>query len=114
VSPGGSVPYKFVVNGGTWETGDNRGFILPSSGQTLPVDYFDRLDNLGPLSASVGPFGEVTVSWTAGPGVRLQVAGDLNPPKWEDVPDTLGQSSATVFDGFFDGPPVKFFRLTGP
>lgn len=46
VSPGGSVPHKFVVNGGTWETGDNRSFILDDAAQTLPVEPFDRVGDL--------------------------------------------------------------------
>src|SRR6185436_12078754 len=34
-SPGGSVAHKFVLNGGTWEGGDNRAFTLESPSQTL-------------------------------------------------------------------------------
>lgn len=43
-SPGGSVPYKYVINGGTWEGGDNRTFVLAELEQTLPVRFFDDIE----------------------------------------------------------------------
>jgi hypothetical protein len=114
-SPGGSVAHKFVVNGGTWEGGDNRTFTLASSSQILPVEPFDRMPDLGPVGVSVvapNPF-QVTVSWMGGPGIRLQKSTDLNNP-WEEVPGSLGQSSV-----FFDLTLPKdrsstFYRLVGP
>jgi hypothetical protein len=107
-SPGSSVAYKFVMNGSGWESGDNRAFTLASSAQTLPVAYFDRLDNLGALSITVVG-DQATVSWTAGPFVRLQSAANVA-GLWVDVPDSLGQSSMTftVEEG------AKFFRLAAP
>lgn len=43
-SPGGSVPYKYVINGGTWEGGANRTFILAESEQSLPIRFFDDIE----------------------------------------------------------------------
>jgi hypothetical protein len=114
VSPGGSVPYKFVLNGGTWEGGDNRTFTLESPSQTLPVDSFDRVADLGPVSISVvapEPF-SVTVSWTAGPGIRLQKSTNLS-SAWEEVSGSLGASSV-FFDLTFEERPTTFYRLIGP
>lgn len=48
VSPGSSVEYKYVYNGGIWEDGSNRTFILATeSPQTLPARYFN---DMGPDS----------------------------------------------------------------
>ena len=80
LSPGSSVPYKYAINNGAaWDTGPDRTFVLPAFNQTLPVDYFNRVDSLGPLSVSlstdIGGLILVTVSWTAGPGVRRRSPG---------------------------------------
>jgi hypothetical protein len=113
VSPGGSVPHKFVLNGGTWEGGDNRTFTLESPSQTLPVEPFDRVADLGPVVISLllpGPFG-VTVYWTGGPGIRLQKSNNLNSP-WEEVDGSLGQNSF-FFDLTFEERPPTFYRVIG-
>jgi hypothetical protein len=44
-APGGSVEYKFVINGSTWEEtalgpAVNRSFVLENGAQTLPVVFF--------------------------------------------------------------------------
>jgi hypothetical protein len=117
VSPGGSVPFKFLRNG-TWENGDNRAFVLASPTQTLPVEYFDRVSDFGPLlvSAVFGAFGDVqlTVSWTGAPLVRLQNRTSLSSGQWEDVPDSLGQSEMTFLFEPAATPENRFFRLIGP
>lgn len=41
--PGSEVRYKYVINGGTWESGDDRLFTLAAEDQTLPVRTFDDL-----------------------------------------------------------------------
>jgi hypothetical protein len=115
VSPGGSVAHKFVLNGGTWEGGDNRVFTLESPSQTLPVEPFDRVGDLGPVTVSVvapDPF-QVTVSWTGGPGIRLQKSTNLN-GSWEEVPGSLGQSSVFFELTFEEQRPSTYFRLIGP
>ena len=115
VPAGGSVAHKFVLNGTTWETGDDRAFILASPSQTLPIEFFDRVADLGPLSITVvAPFPfQVTVSWTGGPFIRLEKSTNLSEP-WEEVPGSLGQSSQ-FFDLSFDlERPPTFFRLMGP
>jgi hypothetical protein len=117
VSPGGSVPFKFVLNGGTWETGDNRAFTLASSDQTLPVEYFDRVPNLGPVALSLISNGldvEITVSWNGGPRVWLQSNTNLTTGAWLDVPSTLGQSSVRFIHGAEEVPAASFYRAVGP
>ncbi len=110
-SPGSSIPYKFTMNG-TWEMGDNRSFILASSAQTLPVDYFDRVSDFGPIAIETTLF-TVTLSWTGGPLIQLQSATSVTNRVWDDVPNTLGQASVVLFnDPFAEG--AMFFRLTGP
>jgi hypothetical protein len=44
ISPGATIDYKFVINGGTWEDGANRNFVLADTAQTLPAVYFNRLN----------------------------------------------------------------------
>jgi hypothetical protein len=116
VAPGGSVPYKFVMNGTAWETGDNRAFILAANAQTLPFDYWDRVDSFGPIaiSAVINSFQvDTTLSWNGGPLVRLQSAPDLTSP-WVDVPDSLGQATMTFTFDPASGEPNRLFRLVGP
>lgn len=108
-APGSSVPHKFVVNAGTWEGGDNRLFTLAGPAQTLPIVFFNRIDNLGSLAISPPAGDEITVSWTADPGIRLQSAGGVG-AEWKDVPDSLGQSAMTFPRN--DAPQV--FRLIAP
>jgi hypothetical protein len=116
-SPGGSVPFKFIMNG-TWEAGDNRAFTLASPTQTLPVEYFDRVSDFGPLSLSAvfDAFGDaqITVSWTGAPLVRLQSRSSLSNGQWQDVPDSIGQSSITFPFEPAAMPENRFFRLIGP
>jgi hypothetical protein len=118
VSPGASVPFKFVANGSTWETGDDRSFTLGDSAQTLPIEYFDRTNNLGPLTVSLNaPFEDaaiVTLSWTGGLHVRLQTANELSASSWRDVAGTEGQNTYTVDLTFEIDPRPAFFRLVGP
>jgi hypothetical protein len=100
-----------VVNEGTWETGDNRSYTFTSTEpQSVPIAYFDRVNNLGPLSIHATPGSGVTLSWTAAPRVRLESTGDLVQGPWTTVPNTEGQGSASVDIG----PARQFFRLSGP
>lgn len=113
-SPGSAVAHKFLMNG-TWEGGDNRSFILESSSQTLPLEPFNRVPDLGPVAVSVvapDPF-QVTVSWTAGPRVRLQKSTNLNGP-WEEVEGSLGGSSFFFELTFEEERPSAYFRIIGP
>ncbi|HXG46220.1 MAG TPA: hypothetical protein VNO52_01230, partial [Methylomirabilota bacterium] len=118
VSPGGSVPFKFVANGGTWESGVDRTFVLADTAQTLPVEYFDRVNNLGPLVVSLDSPSEgakvVNVTWSSGPRIRLQTATRPNPAGWQDVPGSEGQGSYSVDLTFETDVPPMFFRLIGP
>lgn len=107
---GSTILYKYVLNGGTWEGGDNRTYTLTSTNQqSLPLVFFNNVADLGPLSISPVSGGQITISWTAGPQIRLQRATGLNGP-WQDVPNTGGQSSASVNVGAGQG----FFRSVGP
>jgi hypothetical protein len=114
---GAPVNYKFVLNGGgTWEDdgvgpngANNRQFIFTNLTTVLPDVYFNNLGNLGALTISPVSAGQVTVSWTAGPLIRLQTNAPLT-GTWGDVPDTLGASSANVSIA----PSNTYFRLIGP
>jgi len=115
VSPGGSVAHKFVLNGGTWEGGDNRAFVLEDHSQILPIEYFDHVSGLGPLTIALNaadPF-SVALSWPSGPTIKLQKTTNLS-GTWEDVPDTLGQGSAVYQPAFGEEQRPTFFRLIGP
>jgi hypothetical protein len=108
---GSAVAYKFVVNGSTWESIDNRAYTLTSTNaQTLPRAFFNNVSNLGALLISPVSGNQTTLTWTACPLIRLQSSSDLKNGLWQDVPNTLGQGSATVTLG--TGP--SFFRLIGP
>ncbi len=108
-SPGSTIGHKFVSSISSWEGGDNRTFTLESPEQTLPVVFFNRVDNLGTLTIGTPENGEVLISWTAGSRIRLQSAAGVGAP-WEDVPDTEGQSPALVPCG----DARRIFRLIGP
>jgi hypothetical protein len=117
VSPGGNVPFKFVANSGTWESGNDRTFVLASSAQTLPIEYFDRVPDLGRLTITRNPTPfdvEVTLTWTGASQIRVQTATSISGASffWEDVPNTLGASTATLMYDETPGP--RFFRLVGP
>jgi hypothetical protein len=40
--PGSTVEYKFVLNGGTWESINNRAFPMPSTSTNLPLANFNN------------------------------------------------------------------------
>ena len=49
IAPGDNVEYKYVYNGGQWENGSNRKFILAEQAlQVLPIRYFS---DIGPDSS---------------------------------------------------------------
>jgi hypothetical protein len=103
---GAAVPYKFVINGSTWETGDNRIFNLETPSQTLPKQFFSNQTGLGPITITRDSATTVRLSWTPSPSIRLQSATTITGP-WNDVADTLGTDSITL--------PIesgnRFFRL---
>ena len=106
-----SIGYKFVLNGATWESINNRTYTLISTNeQTLPLVFFNDVNNLGPISIQTILPGQAALSWTTGPLIRLQNATNLLNPIWQDVPNTQGSNSITLPLG----PNQEFFRLTGP
>jgi hypothetical protein len=110
-SVGGVVVYKFVLNDSTWESIDNRSYsILSTNAQSVPRVWFNNVNHLG--SIVVGPItgGQATLTWSAGPLVRLQTSTNLDGSVWQEVPNTLGQGSATVSMGTGR----SFYRLIGP
>jgi hypothetical protein len=112
-SEGGVMLFKYVLNdGATWESmADNRSYTFPSTAaQTLPLVHFSNVNNLGSLTVGSVSGGQINLSWTAGPQIRLQRAADVGHSSWQDVPNTLGQASATVPAG--SGP--SYFQLVGP
>jgi hypothetical protein len=115
ILPGNLVPYKYIINGAEWETGDNRTFTLEDSAQVLPVRYFDDLEPvepivLGPIYISRAEGGSVTVSWE-NPEVVLQGSTDLTPDTWDDIPGSIGQLQMT-FSTELAGD--LYFRLAEP
>ena len=109
-SDGAVMLFKYVLNGSTWESIDNRTYTVASTNaQTLPLLFFNNVDNLGRVTAGPVSGGELTLSWTAGPLIRLQTATDVGGP-WQNVPDSQGQSSVKVAIA----PGRAFFKLVGP
>lgn len=114
---GAPVNYKFVLNGGgTWENNgvgpngaNDRQMIFTNAATVLADAYFNNVGNLGALTISPVTAGQVTVTWTAGPLIRLQTNAPLT-GVWGDVAGTLGTSSATVTVS----PANTYFRLIGP
>ncbi|HSA01735.1 MAG TPA: hypothetical protein P5055_13445, partial [Candidatus Paceibacterota bacterium] len=49
--------------------------------------------DLGSLSYALSG-GNLTLTWTAGTGVRLQKSAALSPAAWQDVANTEGKGSA--------------------
>lgn len=108
---GMSLLFKYVLNGSTWESIDNRTYTVSSTDpQTLPGQYFNNVGDLGSLSVGAVSGGQLTLSWMAGPLVRLQTAAALGAATWQDVPNSEGQASATVAAGAGRA----YFRLVGP
>jgi hypothetical protein len=108
---GATLLFKFVLNEATWEGIDNRSYTLASTNaQTLPRVFFNNADNLGRLNLGAIAAGKTTLTWTAGPLIRLQTTANLGSGGWTDVPGSLGQESATVT---VSGERA-FFRLVGP
>jgi hypothetical protein len=108
---GAAIQFKFVINGSNWESIANRTYTLTSTNQqNIPIVYFNDVSSLGSLSLEIRSGGQASLSWTAGPSVRLQSAFNLKQPTWQDVPNTLGQSNAVVSLGA----PQTYYRLIGP
>ncbi len=65
----------------------------------------------GILVSSVTNNGKyITFLWIGGPSIHLQSTTNLAPAIWHDVPNTTGQSTATVTNTV----PQKFYRLIWP
>ncbi len=107
---GSAVQYQFVLNSATWETGVRMYTLMSTNEQILPLVFFNNVTGLGPISIQSSAGGQATLTWTAGPLVRLQSAATLPSSTWQDVPNTQGSNSVAVPLG----PGQKFFRLTGP
>jgi hypothetical protein len=108
---GATIQYQFVINGSTWESIANRTYILSSTNQQIvPLSYFNDIPNLGSLSLDSHTGNLATLSWSAGPKIRLQSTLGLAPGAWQDVPNTTGQSNAVITLGGAH----TFYRLTGP
>lgn len=114
---GTAIFYKYVLNGSNWEGNvgpdgaQNRSYTLASTdSQAVPAAYFNNMGTVGAVAIGTVTGGQLTLSWTAGPRIWLQTTADVASHAWQDVPNTLGQSSATV--------PVAtgraFYQLVGP
>ncbi len=98
--PGSEVPYKYIVNGGDWESGENRYFELEEEAHTLPVRYFDDVEPIdpGPLGTiAISPVvdGSFTMDWE-NPNAVLQGTADLESGVWDPIPVPEGETEATL------------------
>jgi hypothetical protein len=86
------VSYKFVINAASWEGNvgpngtQNRSLTLTSQPQMLPVVFFNNLADLGAVTLGGIAGGNLALTWTAGPQIRLQTASEANAGTWQDVP----------------------------
>jgi hypothetical protein len=119
LSPGTMVNYKYTINGGViWEGNvgpggaQNRQFVLQNVATNLPADYFNNINDLGPLYVSQSG-GQTMLNWPAGTNafgsIRVQTSTNVL-TGWTDVPNTQGESTLT--NDFGPGP--IYFRLVGP
>ena len=105
------ILYKYVLNGSSWETNSERTHTIASTNaQTVAPAFFNNLNQLGRLTVGDVANGQMTLSWTAGPMIRLQTTSDLSGRTWRDVPNTRGLSSTTV--PVTPGP--AYYQLVGP
>ncbi len=114
VLPGTGVPYKFIINGGEWENGDNREFTLEEQAHTVAMRFFDDIEPvillpLGTLHISPVVDRRFTMTWS-NPDASLQGTADLS-EGWSDVPEAFGQTELTLT---IDLAPTLFFRLASP
>ena len=77
-------------------TGAGMVFRHTVHGGTHDFDNFRIYADSVQLAISPASSNQVALSWAGGPAIRLQHASDLLAPVWADVPNTLGQSAATV------------------
>ncbi len=80
--------------------------VYAADGQLRILELSSVLTLASPVRSATG----LTLSWNGGSGIRLQKAGSLNLPAWQDVPDTDGKSTVTV--PLLDG--NSFFRVVKP
>ena len=82
ISAGGTVAHKFVINGGNWESGGNRTFVLPEGGTNLPVVFFNNVTNAGtgvPVTYQVNLAAQMALgSFNPALGDYVVAAGDFN------------------------------------
>ena len=115
ILPGTQVAYKYIINGGEWETGENRYFELGEQAHSVPVRYFDDIEpvDLGPLgSIAISPVvdGMVTVFWENANAV-LQGTPDLASGPWDPIGVPEGETQATIST---DLAGQLFFRVVLP
>lgn len=119
ISPGGTVPHKFVINGGTWESIADRTFTLPNAATNLPVVYFNNItptstivtnpvtfqinmavrvarNNFVPGTDSVTVAGEPLNAWNAGTSVLTNDTGGVNPYLYSGTFNVGAISNTTV------------------
>jgi hypothetical protein len=115
---GATVNYKFTRNGGAaWENNgvgpggaQNRQFTFTNSATGLEQVFFNNISNLGTVAVTNVSGKELTLAWTGAPFVRLQSSTSLSSGIWQDVDDTLGNSTVTVTNNTA----MRYFRLIGP
>jgi arabinogalactan endo-1,4-beta-galactosidase len=89
-------------------TGAGLVFVHTGSGGTFNFDNFMvTATNVGSLTASSISNGAINLSWLGAANVRLQSATNLTGGGWIDLPQTAGQSVATISPSSSEA----FFRL---
>ena len=114
ILPGSQVPYKYIINGGEWESGENRQFELENEAHTVPVRFFDDIEPsvvepLGVLRISPAIDGSFTLTWDSEESV-LQGATDFE-EGWDDISDAAGKTEISLST---DLARTLFFRLVSP
>ncbi len=111
-----AVTYKYAINGVDDEAGayiNHFRYIRSTNGvYNLPLDVFASMvveAKVGGLAIGKPVGGNIPVTWSGYPSVRLQSATSLAGP-WTDVPNTDTQNSASLSAG--SG--AKYFRLKKP
>ena len=102
---GANIPYKFLINGGTWEAGSDRILTVQLPSTTLEKAYFSNVTGLGNITI-VKEAEEIRLSWTPSASVELQSAPAVTGP-WTTVADTQGVDAITLPIGAGN----RFFRL---
>jgi hypothetical protein len=107
---GAPVAWQYVIDAASWEEAvGNRTFAMATNSQTLPMVFWNNVNDLGPVTTTLAGGNQMNVLWNPGVLVGLQKSTGL-PNGWVNVPSTTGQSNAMVTITA----DKTYFRLIGP